>query len=122
MTIRYHQVDLTTNGSGAATVWSQPINGELLEIQYVKGSFDNGSTITMTGGSSGRSIWAESNVNSSTVRAPRQACHNIVGVALVYAGTDPVTDVIHLAEAIKIVIASGGASKTASFRFVTREG
>lgn len=123
MIVRYHQVDLTTDAGQAATGYTPPINGELIEVQYVKGDFVDGVDVEMTGATTGRAIWAELNVNSSTVKSPRQATHSIIGAALVYAGAAPVADRIRLAgEAIKIAITSGGAAKAGSFRFVTREG
>lgn len=114
-------VAVTTNGSGAATAYSDPIQfGKLSQIRYVKTDFDDGSTITITCEATGETLWTESAVNASTTRAPRQATHSTAGAAALYAaGGTAVLDKIAIAnDRIKIVIASGGATKTGTFYFV----
>lgn len=118
MTIRTFVVDVTTNGSGAATAYTPPVSGYLQDIQYVKDDFTDGVDFTITGEDSGRTLWTESNVNASAIRAPRQPTHSTAGVASLYAsGGEAVNDRIALSrERIKIVIASGGDTKDGQFR------
>jgi hypothetical protein len=116
-----HTLSVTTASDGSATVYSElPANGRVLSIQYVKpgaGGFDNGSTMTFTGETTGVAIWTESNVNASAERRPRAATHSTAGAAALYAaGGAAVNDHIVLAgERVKCVIASGGNAKTATF-------
>lgn len=114
------RMDVTTAADGSATVYSEPVTGKLSQIRYVKpgaGGFDNGSTITFTNETTGETLWSESNVNASATRAPRQALHGTDGAAALHAaGGTALIDKIALAgDRIKLVIASGGNAKTATF-------
>lgn len=114
-------VTVTTAADGSATAYSDTIAyGKLSQIRYVKTDFDNGSTFTITAEATGETLWGESAVNASTTRAPRQATHSTAGAAALYAaGGTAVLDKIALVnDRIKIVIASGGNTKTGVFHFV----
>src|SRR5574340_111386 len=113
-------VTVTTVADGSATAYSDVLTGKLSQIRYVKTDFANGSTFTITAEATGETLWAESNVDASATRAPRQATHSTAGVAALYAGGGTaVNDKIALAnDRIKIVIASGGATKTGVFHFI----
>lgn len=117
------RVALTTAADGSATVVTPPVTGRIAQIVYTKpaaGGFDNGSTITVTNNVTGETIWTESSVNASAVRAPRQPTHSTAGAAALYvaAGT-AVNDLIAVGgDELKIVIASGGNAKNATFDFV----
>lgn len=113
-------VSVTTDSGGDATAFSSgAITGKLSQIRYVKTDFANGSTITVTAESTGETLWSETNVNASATRAPRQATHTTAGVASVYASNDGVLDKIAIAnDRVKIVVSSGGDTKTGTFHFV----
>lgn len=114
-------VAVTTIADGSATAYSEgPVTGKISQIRYVKTDFDNGSTFTITSEATGETIWAESGVNASATRAPRQATHSTSGVAALYAGGGTaVNDKIALAnDRIKIVIAAGGNVKSGVFHVV----
>lgn len=114
-------VTVTTAADGSATVYTDPIQyGLLSQIRYVKTDFANGSSFTITTEATGETLWAESAVNASATRAPRQATHSTAGAAALYAsGGTAVNDKIAIvADRIKIVIASGGDTKTGVFHFV----
>lgn len=116
-------VAFTTAADGSATAFSDRVTGKVTTIRYVKpnsGGFDDGSTITMTAEATGEAIWSEANVNASATRAPRQATHSIAGAASLYAAAGTaITDGIALAnDRVKIVIASGGNAKNATFYIV----
>lgn len=110
---------VTTDGSGDATVYTDPVNGLLSQIRYVKTDFDNGVDFTITSEETGETLWTESDVNASATKAPRQPTHSTAGVASLYAATFAVNDLIAVTGRIKIVVASGGAAKTGTFHFVT---
>lgn len=118
--IQRFAVPVTTAADGSATVYSDHFTGKVDTVRYVKTDFADGSTITVTVESTGEAVWAESNVNASATRAPRQATHSIVGAASLYAAAGAaVTDKIALAnDRLKFVIASGGNTKAATFYVV----
>lgn len=118
--IQRFTVAVTTDGAGAATAYTPNLSGKVSQIRYVKTDFTDGVDFTITAEATGETIWAQLNVNASATVAPRQATHDTAGVASVYAAAgEPVEDKIALAnDRIKIVIASGGASKTGTFHFL----
>jgi len=120
MFVQTYPVEVTTDGSGDATVFSPELNGLLDRIQYVKDDFADGVDFTITLESTGETLWAENDVNAAAVRAPRQPVHSPAGAALLYADAgEPVSDLIAVNGRAKIVIANGGAAKSGTFRFVT---
>lgn len=125
MTVRRFVVTAAVDGSGDATVYSPVINGRLESIAYVKdgsNAYSDGVDFTITGETTGQGIWTEENVNASAVRHPRAATHSVAGVAALYAsGGTAVGDRLTLAERVKIVVASGGASKTGKFHIVVSD-
>lgn len=118
--VRRIAVAVTTDASGAATVFSDAIAyGLLSQIRYVKTDFADGVDFTITAEATGETLWAQSDVNASATVAPRQATHTTAGVAAVYAAADGVMDKIAIAnDRVKIVVASGGDTKTGTFHFV----
>ena len=108
---------VTTDGLGAGTGYSEVVSGEIATVRYVKTDFDNGSTITVSLETTGETVWSEAAVNASATRAPRQATHSIAGAAALYAGSGAAVNdrIIAVKERIKVVVASGGATKTGTF-------
>ena len=108
---------ITTAADGTATAYIDVPYGRIHTLIYTKTDFDNGVDFTITVDATGEGIWTESNVDASKTVAPRQATHDAVGVASLYAGSgEPVEDYIVLAkDRIKIVIAAGGNAKTGKF-------
>lgn len=113
-----YSVAVTTDSSGAATYYTdEAIHGFVVGVAYVKTDFANGSTFTITGETSGAGIWTESSVNASTVRYPIVAGN----VASTGAASATVFNPPCLfGERVKIVIASGGATKTGTFYITVR--
>lgn len=115
-----HVVAVTVDASGNATAYSPVVTGALIAIHYLKTDFADGVDFTITSEATGQSLWTQADQNVSAVKCPRQPTHDGVGAASLYAATgEPVEDLIVLAkDRIKIVIASGGVSKTGTFHFV----
>lgn len=115
-----HSVALTTDGSGAATGYSTPVNGRIHTLRYVKTDFADGVDFVVTLERTGEAVWSESDVNASATRAPRQATHGVDGSASLYAATgEPVEAFIVAAgDRLKVVVANGGDTKTGTLHFV----
>jgi hypothetical protein len=117
MAIRRFVVAVTVDASGDATAYSPVIYGSLVSFRYVKTDYANGVDFTITGETSGETLWTESDVNASATRYPRAATHSTAGVASLYAAAgEAVNGRIALAgERVKIIVGSGGVSKTGTF-------
>lgn len=114
-----HAVAVTTAADGSATAYSPVVTGRLSTIRYVKTDFAAGVDFTITSEATGETLWTQADVNASATVAPRQATHSTAGVASLYATTFAVNDKIALAgDRVKIVIASGGDTKTGAFHIV----
>lgn len=120
MTVRRFVVTAVTDASGDATAYSPPVYGRLVSIRYAKagsGNYSDGVDFTITAETTTETLWAESNVNASASRYPRAATHGTDGAASLYAGGgEAVLDKIGLGgDRVKIVVASGGDTKTGTF-------
>jgi hypothetical protein len=117
MAIRRFVVPVVTDGSGAAEEYSPKISGKIISLRYVKGDFADGVDFVITAETAGRTIWSEENVNASATRHPRTATHSTAGAASLYAALgEAVNGKIALADdRVKIVIASGGDTKSGAF-------
>lgn len=119
MYLRKVTVPVTTDAAQAATEYSEFITGRIVEIRYVKGDFTDGVDFTITLETTGITVWSQLNVNASATVLPRQATHTTAGVAAEYATGVAVLEPIYVAhERVKIVIASGGATKSGTFIIV----
>jgi hypothetical protein len=120
MHVQTFAVTVTTASDGTATAYTDQINGLISQIRYVKTDFANGVDFTITAEATGETLWAENDVNASATRAPRQATHSTAGVASLYAAAgQAVNDMIAVSGRVKIVIASGGDTKTGTFYVTT---
>lgn len=122
--IRKFNIDLTTNGSGAATGYSPYFSGFIQSIQYVKTDFANGVDFTITADETGEAILSLTDQNTATIVRPRAATHSTAGVAALYAGSGTaVNDRIALGrDRVKVVIAQGGDTKTGRFVVTVDDG
>ena len=115
-----HVVSVTTAADGSATAYSPIVNGRLAAIHYIKTDFANGSTMTVSSEATGQILWTQTGVNATASVAPRQPTHSSAGAAALYAAAGAaVNDHFVLAnDRLKIVIASGGNSKTGAYHLV----
>lgn len=122
--LRRFVVTAVTDASGDATAYSPVLSGYVHQIQYVKTDYADGVDFTITGNTTGQTIWTQSNVNAAVVVAPRQATSSTAGVAALYAsGGTAVNDRVALSrEMVKIVIAQGGNTKTGDFHITVDDG
>ena len=115
-----HTVTVTTDSSGDATSFTPVVTGRVITVIYTKTDFADTVDFTITAEGSSEGIWTESNVTASKTVAPRQATHDAVGAASLYAAAGlAVEDHIYLAnDRVEIVVASGGSVKTGTFDVV----
>lgn len=120
MTVRRFVVPATTNASGDATVYSPKLSGLLHSISYVKTDFDNGVGFTITSETAAENLWVEAAVNAAATRYPRAATHSTAGVASLYAagGTAVQSRIALAGDRVKIVVASGGDTKSGAFHIL----
>ena len=123
MAFKQSTVPITTTSGGAAIVYSAPFVGLLHALVYVPGTLDTGADLTITDDASGLAILTITNAGTSTLtKLPRAACVNASNVALVYAGTDPVTDRFPIVSRVKCVVAQGGATASGTLYVIYDEG
>ena len=110
-------VTVTVDASGDGIGYTDMVTGRVLQVRYVKTDFADGVDFTITAEATGETIWAETNVNASATRAPRQATHSTAGAAALYAaGGQAVLDHVVLAnDRVKIVVAQGGVTTSGTF-------
>lgn len=117
--VRSEAVALTTTSGGAATGFTPVVNGFVRAIRY-SGGFDATADITITGEASGQPVITMTNqADAVATLHPRQATHDIVGAASLYAAAgEPVESDIPIAgERIKVVVAQGGNVTTGTLTF-----
>lgn len=118
------QIAVTTIADGSATAYSTGVfTGRVLQIKYTKdgsNAYTDGVDFTITAETSGVNVWVQQNVNATVTVCPRQATHGTDGTAALYAAAgQAVNDYVWLVgERLKIVLASGGDTKTGTFSVV----
>jgi hypothetical protein len=120
---RYPDIDVTTDGAGAATVFSGYIRGLIESIQYIKDGGANPLAATtdwvISDDITGEVLWTGTDVNATVTIRPRAALHDTAGAARLYAaGGTAVSGKFAVSGRIKIVIAQGGATKVGKFRIM----
>ncbi len=120
MYLEHHIVTITTIADGSGIGYTPDINGFIQAIRYVKDStngYTAGVDFNVTAENSGLTIWDQDNVDDSVTVYPREATHDTVGTAALYAaaGTAVRTPIPVCNERIKIEIAAGGDAKTGVF-------
>lgn len=123
MATRRYEIDVTTDGAGAATVFSGYLRGLISSIQYVKDAGANPLAATVdwviSDETTTETLWTGTDVNATITIRPRAAVHDTTGAARLYAaGGTAVTDKYAISGRIKIVIATGGATKVGKFRVI----
>lgn len=123
MALRRFVSSITTDGSGDAEVYTPKLYGRLVSIRYVKTDFADGVDFVVTLETTGETVWSEEDVNASVTRYPRAPTHSTAGAAALYAALgEAVNDRIGIGgDRVKIVVASGGDTKTGALH-ITIEG
>ncbi len=83
-----HTVSITTDASGDGTGFTPIVMGRVINVIYTKDGttpYDNGVDFTITLEASGQAVWTGTDVNATVTVAPRQATHDTVGAASLYA-------------------------------------
>lgn len=104
-------VTATTIADGSATVYTDNIRGKIIAVRYVKSDFADGVDFTITTETTNRNVWVDTNINASETVVPKELNDDTAGADL----TGVYDHVRAFNERIKIVIASGGDTKTGTF-------
>ena len=119
MTVTRHRVSVTTSSAGAATEYTNAVNGQVVGIVYTKPASGGLETaaVAITGETTATNIWTQSGIDASTSRLPTQPTHTQAGAGRVYeAAGEAVGGPIYIAgERIKVAITSGGDEKSGTF-------
>ena len=110
-------VNASGDGTGYAVVKQGLNHGNIHAIRYVKDDYVAGIDVVITGETSEIAILSVTDMNASATYFPRAATCDVSAAASFYAAEgEPVEDRIPIAnERIKIVVASGGNTKTGTF-------
>lgn len=113
--------DITTDGSGNATVFlshgnNRKLNGFLVALKYTPGSIASGADLTITGESSGIPILTRLDAGSNVVFFYPRAPINSVADGSAAANSSefiPIKD-----ERIRVTVAQGGSGGTGSIEAI----
>ena len=113
-----HVVQVTTNTSGAATVFTPNIDGRISAVIYTKDDFADGVDFAITAEDSGQNVWTEADVNAA------KSVYPVVAASLPSGAASSLVEVpIILAhERLKIVIANGGSETSGTFTVIAGGG
>lgn len=112
-----NSVAVTTAADGTATAYSPNVTGEIHAISYVKTDFANGVDFAVTLEATGEVVWTGTDVNASAVVYPLVA-GTVAGTGV--ASTLVQVPIVAANDRIKIVISSGGNTKSGTFIITTR--
>lgn len=114
MAVHVDMIQITTNVSGAATVYGRPFVGLLHELIYVPGTLHTNADLTITDDATGAAILTITNAGTSVLRkAPRIPTVDASNSASLYAGGgEPVEDRMSVVSRIKVVVAEGDDTKS----------
>jgi hypothetical protein len=111
--LRQYTATITTDGSGDAVVYLEAtacITGRIVAIKYVPTSIATGATLVFTGNTSGVAIMTKANAGTSTVWYYPRAIPNKVADGSAF--TNESVPIWLFQEIVKLVVSSGGATKT----------
>ena len=115
-----HTTAIVTNGSGAATVYlGSSIRGRVVAIKYAPGTIATGATLVISGDVTGVAVLTKANAGTSTVwYYPLAAANKVADGSASALSEVPV----HLYfERAKVVVSSGGDTKTGAITLYTEE-
>lgn len=107
-----HKVALATNGSGDATGYTPAVRGRVVAVFYDFVDMSAG-VMTITEEDTGHAILALAAMPvADTLYLPRSIAQGPDGADLTYDGTHKVYEAVPVQGRVKVVVASGGATKT----------
>ena len=123
--IRQFSATITTDASGNATVYVgsnltlERIFGRIVAIKYAPGTIATGATLTFTGETSGQPIMTKANAGTSDVWYYPHAPANKMADGSASSLTE--VPLCLFDEQLKLVVASGGATKTGAITLYVDE-
>lgn len=104
-------VTVTTASDGSATGYTANIRGKIIAVKYLKVDYADGVDFTITTETSLRDVWVDTNINATETVVPKELNDGSTGSDL----TGVYDHIRVFNERVKIVIASGGDTKTGTF-------
>ncbi len=107
-------VTVTTIADGSATAYTDPVRGKVVAVKYAKatsGNYSDGVDFTITTETTLRNVWVDTNINASETVYPRALVQDTAGADI--AGSYDALRLMN--ERVKIVIGSGGDTKSGTF-------
>jgi hypothetical protein len=113
-------VIIEVNADGAGTGYLPVASGRVMSLHYTKDDYADGVDVVVTAEATGEAILSKDNVNASAHFYPRAGVQDILGApALFAAAGQAIVEPVFLAnDRIKIVVSSGGVSKSGTFTAV----
>jgi len=112
MSIRHYVVPISTT-AGAATVYSEPVDGELLAIRAILGTLASGAVdIVITDDASGMALLTISNLAADTDYHPRAAAVTVTNGAITNSFVK-----IPVSGKIKSVVAQAVGTQTGTLHY-----
>ena len=113
------QVTITTNASGAATVYlGSKLRGYLVALFYRPGTLDTGADLTVTAEDSGAPILTKVNLGTGNSWLYPRALPTNANSATGPLGTVPSERIPLMKERIKVVVAQGGNTLTGTIEAI----
>jgi hypothetical protein len=115
-----YSADITCDGAGAATVYlGSTIRGQIVAIKYLPGTIATGAGLTITGSETGVAVLTKASAGVTNVWYYPFAAGNKVADGS--ASTVSESPVYLYKEALKVVVASGGALGAGSMKVYVDE-
>lgn len=111
------KITATTDASGDATAYSEAsYNGELYAVQWIDGDFADGVdavlSVANTDAAVDLTLLTLTNANNDAMYYPRHQIHDAAGAGVTYDGTNEVYGKAPVVGKLKLVVSSGGNTKT----------
>ncbi len=115
-----YTIPIVTDSSGDAVVYSlRSVTGRIVALKYAPGDIDTGAGLVVTGETSEVAVLTKASAGTSDVWYYPLALSNKVSDGAASAITE--VPVYLFSERLKVVVASGGATKTGAISIVVDE-
>ncbi len=112
MWLKQYIITVATDATGVGVGYTpEAVRGRIMQIRYVKDSYENGVVFTITLETTGVNVWTQTGVNASATVLPRQPVQDQAGVDATSDGTRKLREPIYVASeriAFNVTVATQG--------------